>query len=48
MLLSYDKKAPTVVVTNEHVLRNKSIFVTVPADSNLVSYMNKNNSKFLA
>ena len=39
LLQSYYIDAPVTVVTNEHVLRNRNIYVTVPADSNLVQLM---------
>lgn len=45
LMLSYDKEKPVTVVTNEHVLRNRYIYVTVPADTALINYMNKNKFK---
>jgi hypothetical protein len=43
LILSYDKDKPVIVVTNEHILRNKYIYITVPADSGLIKYMNIKN-----
>jgi len=39
ILKSYDDKKPTIIVTNEHVLRNKSVYINIPADSSLISFM---------
>lgn len=45
LLQSYDTEQPIIVVTNEHVLRNSSIYITVPADTDLITYMNGRKSK---
>ncbi len=46
LMLSYDKDKPLFVVTNEHVLRNRFIYVTVPADSELINYLTIRKSKY--
>jgi len=45
LMLSYDENKPLVIVTNEHILRNKYIYITVPVDSMFIKYMNENNFK---
>ncbi len=47
LMVSYDEEYPIIVVTNEHVLRNKSIYVTIAVDSAFIEFMNKNNSKVI-
>jgi hypothetical protein len=45
LLQSYDENKPVIVVTNEHLLRNRYIYVTIPADSELLNYNNIKNKK---
>jgi hypothetical protein len=47
LLKGSDSKNPIIVVTNEHVLRNSSVYVTVPADSALINYLAKINSRYV-
>ena len=42
LMYSYDKNKPIIVVTNEHVLRNNFIYLTIPVDSAFITYMNEN------
>ena len=41
LLYSYHEKATAYVITNEHVLRNKDIYISIAADTMLVDYLNK-------
>lgn len=45
LIYSYDSIQPMYVVTNEHVLRNQYIYVTLKADKELIDYMNSNKLK---
>lgn len=45
LMFSYDTINPFIVVTNEHVLRNNYVYVTVPADQELINYMNSHGIK---
>ena len=48
ILKSYNVKQPTIIVTNEHVLRNRSIYITIPADSSLISFMKSRKTKTIS
>ncbi len=45
LLQSYDTDQPIIVVTAEHLLRNSSIYVTVPADTALISFLKEKRKK---
>lgn len=45
LIYSYDSVHPMYVITNEHVLRNQYVYVTLQADKELMDFMNKNRLK---
>lgn len=47
LLYSYDSLCPVIVVTNEHVLRNNFIYITIRADSEIIRVMRKMGSKYI-